>query len=75
MEEKRSAGHLEQQLLQAKSHKEVRDLCQRYGGKYIYNEPGSGEMTYRFANSIFISDCLVNWSEFDFLGAHISAMA
>ena len=41
------------------------------GGEYVYNEPGSGEMTYSFDNSLFIGDCLVDWDQFNFTGVQI----
>ncbi len=62
---------LKEQLLAAQSGKEVMDLCEGHGGEYVYNEPGSGEMTYSFDNSLFIEDCFVDWDEFNFEGAQI----
>ena len=64
---------LDELLNNAASHKEVKDLCGEHGGEYVYNEPGSGEMTYRFDNNLFIKDCFVNWDQLNFKGVQIQA--
>lgn len=54
------------EIIFSKSHKQAWYLCLKYQGEFMYNEPGTGEIEFRFLNNLFVPDCLVQWNEFNF---------
>ena len=56
---------LENQLIRTRTHNELMTLCQLHGGEFIPDEPGSGRITYRFCDNLWIDDYYISWNEFD----------
>lgn len=54
------------QILQASSSKEAESLCEKFGGHFLYNESGTGDIEYGFVDNLFISNCVIYWNEFEF---------
>ena len=47
------------------AHETMMRFCEVRGASFRYNEPGTGEITFQFADSLFFPDAAISWNEFE----------